>query len=62
MKFSSLPSEPVHFVVIRPDRSSLLLAKDGQGRVRLAMGYELVEDHGIKPDTEVQQIDMKKNS
>jgi len=56
MKFSDLPQG--YFVVILQDKSSQLLAKDCEGRVR-STDYKIIENHNITPDTEVQQVHLK---
>lgn len=59
MKFSELPQG--YFVVISPDKSSLLLAKDTKGKIRSGTGYVIIEDHNITQDTEVQEVHLKEN-
>ncbi|MCX6720054.1 MAG: hypothetical protein NTV36_03025 [Candidatus Staskawiczbacteria bacterium] len=48
-----------YFVVITPDKPSLLLVKDTMGGVRY-VDYTVAEDLKIAPDTEVQPIFQKK--
>ena len=57
MRFHQLPPYS-YFVCINPYAANLLLAKDGKGNVRKALGYECYAA-GIRPDTEVQQVVLK---
>jgi len=59
MMFSELPSGPLYFVVVRPGKSSRLMVKDGHGQFRTASDYKLAENHGIEPNTQVQQVHLK---
>jgi hypothetical protein len=59
MKFSDLPSNPTHFVVITQNGSSKLLVKDGHGQIRSASDYKPLQDHKVMPNTEVQQVSLK---
>ena len=56
MKFSDLPQG--WFVVSNLSGPSVLMAKDTKGQIRLS-NYELVKDHGVAPETEVQEVHLK---
>lgn len=59
MKFSELPVSS-RFVVIRPAEESQVLVKDSNGEIRKFSDYLLLENSGVTPDTEIQQIFFKK--
>jgi hypothetical protein len=60
MKFSELPKSSC-FVVISPNEEMPILAKDSDGRIRLATSWVLYDKaDDINQDTEVQHIFIKK--
>ena len=58
MKFRDLPKSH-YFVVIDPQTSTQLLAKDSNGQVRTWDGWRLFEG-SIDSDAEVQPVHIKK--
>jgi len=57
MKFKYVPRH-AYFVVADPEKSSLLLAKDSNGRIRMRDGWKYFH-RKIHPDTEVQLVHIR---